>query len=62
MEKQLAFMTDPSNAVKKAADEGKCFDPAVKDVRLPQHATLPGYEQNIEWSIHRWCGYLGRGI
>ena len=39
-----------------------CFDPATKDVRLPQHATLAGYEQNIEWNIHRWCGYWGRGI
>jgi hypothetical protein len=43
-------------------DAGKCFDPAVKDVRLPQYATLLGYEANIEWNIHRWCGYWGRGI
>jgi hypothetical protein len=49
-------------AVKKASDAGKCFDPAVKDVRLPQDGTLTGCEQNIEWSIHRWCGYWGRGI
>jgi len=32
----------------------KCFDPAIKDVRLPQYSTLQGYEQNIEWSTHRW--------
>jgi glyoxylase-like metal-dependent hydrolase (beta-lactamase superfamily II) len=62
MEVQLQFLTDLSAAVKKASDEGKCFDPAVKEVRLPQHATLQGYEQNIEWNIHRWCGYWGRGI
>jgi glyoxylase-like metal-dependent hydrolase (beta-lactamase superfamily II) len=62
MEQQLAFMMDLSTEVKKASDAGKCFDPAVKDVRLPQHATLQGYEQNIEWNIHRWCGYWGRGI
>ena len=62
MEQQLAFMTDLSAAVKKASDEGKCFDPAVKEVRFPQHGTLAGYEQNIEWNIHRWCGYWGRGI
>ena len=62
MEQQLAFMTDLSAEVKKASDAGKCFDPAVKDVRLPQYATLQGYEQNIEWNIHRWCGYWGRGI
>jgi glyoxylase-like metal-dependent hydrolase (beta-lactamase superfamily II) len=62
MEQQLAFMTDLSAEVKKASDAGKCFDPAVKDVRLPQHGSLQGYEQNIEWNIHRWCGYWGRGI
>jgi len=62
MEQQIAFMTDLSAAVKKASDEGKCFDPASKEVKLPQHATLQGYEQNLEWNIHRWCGYWGRGI
>ena len=62
MEQQLAFMTDLSAEVKKASDAGKCFDPATKEVRLPQHATLQGYEQNIEWNVHRWCGYWGRGI
>jgi glyoxylase-like metal-dependent hydrolase (beta-lactamase superfamily II) len=62
MEQQLAFMTELSAEIKKAADAGKCFDPATKEVRLPQYATLQGYEQNIEWSTHRWCGYWGRGI
>ena len=62
MEQQLAFLTDLSAEVKKASDAGKCFDPATKEVRLQQHATLQGYEQNIEWNIHRWCGYWGRGI
>lgn len=62
MEQQLAFMTDLSNEVKKASDAGKCFDPATKDVRLPQYSSMMGYEQNIEWNIHRWCGYWGRGI
>ena len=62
MEQQLAFMTELSNEVKKASDAGKCFDPATKEVRVPKFATLQGYEQNIEWSTHRWCGYWGRGI
>ncbi|KFC70129.1 hypothetical protein FG93_03144 [Bosea sp. LC85] len=62
MEEQLAFMTELSAEVKKASDAGKCFDPATKDVRLPNRATLQGYEQNIEWNVHRWCGYWGRGI
>ena len=62
MEQQLAFMTELSAEVKKASDAGKCFDPATKEVRLPKYGTLQGYEQNIEWNIHRWCGYWGRGI
>ena len=62
MEEQLAFMTALNDEVKKAGEAGKCFDPAVKEVRLPQYGTLAGYEQNIEWNIHRWCGYWGRGI
>jgi glyoxylase-like metal-dependent hydrolase (beta-lactamase superfamily II) len=62
MEQQLAFMTDLSAEIKKAADAGKCFDPATKEVRLPQYGSLSGYEQNIEWNTHRWCGYWGRGI
>ncbi len=62
MEQQLAFMTELSAEVKKASDAGKCFDPATKEVQLPQHRTLQGYEQNLEWNIHRWCGYWGRGI
>lgn len=62
MEEQLAFLTDLSAEVKKASEAGKCFDPATKEVRLPKFGTLQGYEQNIEWNIHRWCGYWGRGI
>lgn len=62
MELQIEFMTDLAAEVKKASDAGKCFDPATKEVRLPKYATLAGYEQNIEWNIHRWCGYYGRGI
>ena len=62
MEQQLAFMTDLSDEVKKASDAGKCFSPADTELKLPQHATLQGYEQNLAWNVHRWCGYWGRGI
>ncbi len=62
MEEQIAFMTDLASEVKKASDAGKCFDPATKEVRVPKYATLAQYEQNIEWNVHRWCGYYGRGI
>jgi hypothetical protein len=41
---------------------GPSAGPATKEVRVPKYATLADYEQNIEWNIHRWCGYYGRGI
>ena len=62
MEQQLAFMTALSNEVKKASDAGKCFSPADGEVKLPQFSTMTGYESNLPWNIHRWCGYWGRGI
>ncbi|MBV9348739.1 MAG: MBL fold metallo-hydrolase [Pseudolabrys sp.] len=62
MEQQIAFMTDLNAEVKKAALDGKCFDPASKDVRLPKYATMGGYDANIEWNIHRLCSFWGRGI
>jgi glyoxylase-like metal-dependent hydrolase (beta-lactamase superfamily II) len=62
MEQQLQFFTELSAEVKKASEAGKCFDPATKEVRVPKFQTLTNYDQNIEWNVHRWCGYWGRGI
>jgi glyoxylase-like metal-dependent hydrolase (beta-lactamase superfamily II) len=62
MEEQLAFMTDLSKAVKKESDAGKCFSPADTELKLPDYSKLTGYEQNLAWNVHRWCGYWGRGI
>ena len=62
MEDLLTFMTTMSAEVKKASDSGKCFSPADTELKLPGFATMPGYEQNLSWNVHRWCGYWGRGI
>ncbi len=62
MEQQIAFFTDLSAEVKKASDAGKCFSPADAELKLPQHAAMGGYEANLPWNVHRWCGYWGRGI
>jgi glyoxylase-like metal-dependent hydrolase (beta-lactamase superfamily II) len=32
-----AYMTDLSDAVKAAADQGKCFDTAIKEIKLPKY-------------------------
>jgi glyoxylase-like metal-dependent hydrolase (beta-lactamase superfamily II) len=62
MEQQLAFLTDLSAEVRKASDAGKCFSPADTELKLPNYSSLLGYEQNLTWNVHRWCGYWGRGI
>ena len=62
MEQQLAFMTELSAEVKKASDGGKCFSPADTELKLPKFGQMGGYEQNLAWNVHRWCGYWGRGI
>ena len=60
-ESHLAYLRDLSAEVKKAADAGKCFDPAMKEVRLPQYATLANYEQAIAGNIERYCYWWARG-
>lgn len=56
------FMNDLSAAVKEAADKGKCWDPAPKEVRLPKYEKWANYERYLPGNIERFCGYWGRGI
>jgi len=58
---QLAFLQDASEAVKVAAREGKCWEPAEKEVKLPKYEKWPGYENNLQFVTRRYCGLWGRG-
>ena len=40
----LAFLQEASTEVKKAAQEGKCWDTVEKEMKLPKHAHWPNYE------------------
>ncbi len=62
VEDLLGYFQALSDEVKKAADAGKCWDAAEKEVRLPQFASWMGYEQGIAANIRRFCGYWGRGF
>lgn len=62
VEELLAYMTELSAEVKKAADAGKCWNDAEKEVRLPKYAHWANYEQGIATNIRRYCGYWGRGF
>jgi len=58
---QLQFLRDASDAVKVAAREGKCWEPAENEVKLPQYESWPGYASNLPFVLRRYCGLWGRG-
>lgn len=58
---QLTFLQDASEAVKVQAREGKCWEPAEKEVKLPKYEKWPGYEANLQFVLRRYCGLWGRG-
>ena len=58
---QLTFLQDASEAVKGPAREGKCWEPAEKEVRLPKYEKWPGYDANLQFVTRRYCALWGRG-
>jgi glyoxylase-like metal-dependent hydrolase (beta-lactamase superfamily II) len=61
VEDQLTLLRDASEAVKVAAREGKCWDTAEKEVKLPKYESWPGYQNNLLFVVRRYCGLWGRG-
>jgi glyoxylase-like metal-dependent hydrolase (beta-lactamase superfamily II) len=55
------YMADLSSAVKQAASQGKCWDTAIQEIKLPQYQTLGGYAQYLGGNIERYCSYWARG-
>lgn len=55
------YMVDLSDAVKQAAEQGKCFDTAMKEIKLPKYEKWGNYEQFLPGNIERFCEYWGRG-
>jgi hypothetical protein len=47
--------------MKKLGQEGKCWDAAEKEFKLPKYATLPGYDQGLPFIAQRYCALWGRG-
>jgi glyoxylase-like metal-dependent hydrolase (beta-lactamase superfamily II) len=58
---QLTFLQDASEAVKVAAQEGKCWEPVEKELKLPKYEKWPGYESNLPFVLRRYCALWGRG-
>ena len=55
------YMTELSDAVKAAADQVKCFDTAMKEIKLPKYESMPGYANGLPFVARRYCGLWGRG-
>lgn len=58
---QLEFLQDASAAMKLLAQDGKCWDTAEKEFKLPKYESWPGYANNLPFVARRYCGLWGRG-
>ena len=58
----LAYLEDLSAAVKKAAEDGKCYADAMRDVKLPKYENLTNYGPFLPMNIERYCDFYNRGI
>jgi hypothetical protein len=47
--------------VKPAALAGKCFDTAMKEIKLPKYEKWANYDAYLPGNIQRFCEYWGRG-
>jgi len=61
VEDQLALIRYASDEVKKWARDGKCWEPAEKEVKLEKYETWPGYQSGLPLVVRRYCGLWGRG-
>jgi glyoxylase-like metal-dependent hydrolase (beta-lactamase superfamily II) len=57
----LTLMQEASAEMKKLGQDGKCWEPAEKDFKLPKYASWPGYESGLPLVARRYCGVWGRG-
>jgi glyoxylase-like metal-dependent hydrolase (beta-lactamase superfamily II) len=58
---QLTLLQDASSAVKAMAREGKCWEPAEKELQIEKYKDWPGYENGRPLVVRRFCGLWGRG-
>ena len=57
----LAMMQEASAEMKKMGQDGKCWEPAEKEFKLPKYSSWPGYENGLQFVARRYCGLWGRG-
>jgi len=55
------YMLDVSEEVRNAAYRGRCFDDAMREVRLPKYESWGSYKEFFPMNVQRFCEYWGRG-
>ena len=58
----LTYLRDLSAAAKKAFEEGKCYDQAEKEIRLPRYENWAGYGPFLPMNVERYCDFWNRGL
>jgi glyoxylase-like metal-dependent hydrolase (beta-lactamase superfamily II) len=58
---QLALLQEASAEMKKLGQDGKCWDTAEKEFKLPKYESWPGYAAGLPFIARRYCGLWGRG-
>lgn len=56
------YMSDLAAEVKKAADEGKCYDTAMKEVKLPKYESWGNYAAWLPGNVERYCLHYRSGF
>ena len=51
-----------SDAVRQAQLAGKCFDTAMKEIKLPKYEKWRNYDAYLPGNIERFCEFWGGGI
>ena len=59
---QLSYHEDIEAAVKKAISEGKNYDVAEKEIKLPKYEQWGNYGPYLQGNIERYYDYINRGI
>ncbi|MGA7533752.1 MAG: MBL fold metallo-hydrolase [Pseudolabrys sp.] len=59
---QLSYHEDVEAAVKKAISEGKNYDIAEKEIKLPKYEQWGNYGAYLQGNIERYYDYINRGI
>src|SRR5215471_1320135 len=58
----LQYLQDLSAAVKQAVNEGKSYNDAEKDIKLPKYEKWGGYNAFLPMNIERYYDFWNRGI